>query len=280
MEWNPDGSGPRLLVSVRSVEEAGEAIAGGCDILDIKEPRHGSLGAASEATIREVATFGRQSGVPVSAALGECTDWLHPGSSLDPGTVGTSGLRFVKLGLAGMANCRNWSEQWLRLAAECVGRSPARIRHVAVVYADWRTADAPAPQEILDVVSRLRRPEQPHSDPGGQTSLFSGVLVDTFEKSSGRLFDAMAPREIDNIRQQTAECGLFLGLAGRLTQSMLPELIRLAPDIVAVRSAACRGQQRNASVDSTAVSQFRQSMRAVWTPATDTAPAVHGNRHV
>ncbi|MFM7835691.1 MAG: (5-formylfuran-3-yl)methyl phosphate synthase, partial [Planctomycetaceae bacterium] len=37
----------RLLVSVRSADEAVVAATGGADIIDIKEPRHGSLGRPS-----------------------------------------------------------------------------------------------------------------------------------------------------------------------------------------------------------------------------------------
>ena len=278
MERNPDGSGPRLLVSVRSLQEADEAIAGGCDILDIKEPRRGSLGAASEETIQEVAKSGRRSGVPVSAALGECTEWQRSESLLQPGAVAKFDLQFVKLGLAGMRQRQNWAEEWLCLAARCAGKAAAGARHVAVVYADWQTADAPCPQEILDVVSRTTRTRQLPS--GERNGLFSGVLIDTFEKSSGRLLDAMDPQEIQNMRQQTAACGLFLGLAGRLTQAMLPQLVSLAPDIVAVRSAACRGQQRNADVERTTVSQFRQSMRSCWGPGAGGTARVNGSSHV
>jgi len=281
MEWNSDGGSPRLLVSVRSLEEAGEAVAGGCDILDIKEPHHGSLGAAADSTIRNVSAFGRQLRIPVSAALGECADRLESGNSPDSGTVGMSQLNFVKLGLAGMANRQNWSEQWLRHAAECVGPTASGVRHVAVVYADWQAADAPCPQQILDVVTRLIRSG---SHNGSPVVPFSGVLIDTFAKSSGRLLDALSAREICSIRQQTAECGLFLGLAGRLTQAMLPDLVCFEPDIVAVRTAACRGQQRNGCVDRTVVSRFRQAMRspgmhAADTGPADTEPAVHGSSH-
>ena len=34
----------RLLVSVRSADEAEAAIAGGADVIDVKEPSHGPLG--------------------------------------------------------------------------------------------------------------------------------------------------------------------------------------------------------------------------------------------
>jgi uncharacterized protein (UPF0264 family) len=68
------GRRPQLLVSVRDVAEAEAALAGGADIIDIKEPRRGALGMADAAMIAEiVACVDRR--VPVSAALGELREW-------------------------------------------------------------------------------------------------------------------------------------------------------------------------------------------------------------
>ena len=61
---------PRLLISVRNVDEAQLALAGGADLIDIKEPLRGSLGQADSSVIREIAfTIGPRA--PLSAALGE-----------------------------------------------------------------------------------------------------------------------------------------------------------------------------------------------------------------
>ncbi len=43
-----------LLVSVRDAEEAADAVAAGADLIDVKEPRGGSLGATSPAVMAEV----------------------------------------------------------------------------------------------------------------------------------------------------------------------------------------------------------------------------------
>ena len=60
----------RLLVSVRTAAEAQSALAGGADIIDIKEPNRGPMGQADAAIIQAItATVGSQA--PVSAALGD-----------------------------------------------------------------------------------------------------------------------------------------------------------------------------------------------------------------
>ena len=64
----------RLLVSVRDASEALAALAGGADIIDVKEPTRGSLGMADgDAVAGVVEAVGER--VPVSAALGELCEW-------------------------------------------------------------------------------------------------------------------------------------------------------------------------------------------------------------
>jgi len=60
----------RLLVSPMNIEEACAAIEGGADILDVKNPKEGSLGANFPWAIRAVVDLaaGR---MPVSATIGD-----------------------------------------------------------------------------------------------------------------------------------------------------------------------------------------------------------------
>ena len=59
----------RLLISVRNAFEAENALAGGADLIDIKEPANGSLGPADVSKGHEIASVvrGRR---PLSAAWG------------------------------------------------------------------------------------------------------------------------------------------------------------------------------------------------------------------
>ncbi|HEV3164614.1 MAG TPA: (5-formylfuran-3-yl)methyl phosphate synthase, partial [Isosphaeraceae bacterium] len=63
-----------LLVSVRSVEEAQRALAGGAAVIDIKEPARGPLGQA-DPEIWQAVREAVPPHLPVSAALGELIDW-------------------------------------------------------------------------------------------------------------------------------------------------------------------------------------------------------------
>jgi uncharacterized protein (UPF0264 family) len=114
----------KLLVSVRSAIEAREAVAGGAAIIDIKEPRHGSLGRASAQIWNEVLGV-VPSGSCVSLALGELNEWFGPESpALSPWPA--TGVAYLKLGLS---NARpDWSEAWRKLRdhlAQIVMPAPA-----------------------------------------------------------------------------------------------------------------------------------------------------------
>ena len=54
------GRGMRLLVSVVSAEEARRALAGGADIIDVKDPGEGALGAPAPRVLSEVVARGRR----------------------------------------------------------------------------------------------------------------------------------------------------------------------------------------------------------------------------
>src|SRR3954463_11962813 len=96
----------KLLVSVRSAAEVAPALAGGADIIDAKEPGHGSLGPVSPGVWAEIAAK-----VPgqcwLSAALGD-------GRPPDEARAIISSLalrprpapQFLKIGFRGVAEPR------------------------------------------------------------------------------------------------------------------------------------------------------------------------------
>ena len=90
----------RLLVSVVSAAEARRALAGGADIIDVKDPSEGALGAPAPRVLSEVveAVGGA---APVSVALGDLPDLPHTAALAARGAV-VSGAAFVKVGLRGV----------------------------------------------------------------------------------------------------------------------------------------------------------------------------------
>lgn len=206
----------RLLVSVRNLDEAKLALAAGVDLIDIKEPMRGPLGSADLTVIAEIVEQVGDS-VPISAALGELLDFDLASAGQLP-----AGLSYAKLGMAGCAERFDWPRTWARVLESL----PKGVQPVAVVYADWSSAQAPAPSEILRHAAALG---------------CRAVLVDTYDKSSGGLLDHWGREDLENFVDLVHELGLLCVLAGSLSLESIPQVLALRPDYVALRGAACNG---------------------------------------
>ena len=93
------GAVMRLLVSVVDAGEAREAAAAGADIVDVKNPAEGSLGAPSPAVIAAIRAA-VPAALPVSAAIGDMPN-LPGTAALAALGAAHSGAAFVKVGLWG-----------------------------------------------------------------------------------------------------------------------------------------------------------------------------------
>lgn len=215
-----------LLVSVRSAAEAASALAGGADVIDIKEPDRGALGAANPHVWRDVleTVAGR---VPVSAALGELFTADASSVSVQDLAANTAGLAFAKIGLAGAITMADWPALWKQSFAAL----PRSVVPVAVAYADWQSAQAPSPEEVIDRGAAFGCPL---------------VLFDTFDKSGGCLLDHLPPAVLARLIRRAEQRGMKTVLAGSLSLSLLPRVLPLSPALIAVRGAACCGNRRSA----------------------------------
>jgi len=212
---------PGLLVSVRSVEEAEAALAGGADLIDVKEPSRGSLGRADDETIAAVVRVigGRR---PVSAALGELRD--------NPAPCFVAGLAYVKWGLAGLAYAP--ASDFAAFAAQPANNP--RCRCVLVAYADWPRASAPRPEEVCELALRLGA---------------AGLLVDTYQKDGRTLLDWLTVEEIERLCRGCRRNGLKIALAGSLGREEIARLRTFKPDWFAVRGSACKDGSRGGSIE-------------------------------
>ncbi len=224
-----------LLVSVRSVAEAAMALQCGVDLIDVKEPSRGSLGAADFVIQQQIIAFvgGK---VPVSVALGELSDFRLPTADADPGPARQAGPTYAKLGLANMVSTSNWQSRWLAAMQSL----PETTRPVAVAYADWQRAAAPAPAKVLAAAAQASAPY---------------LLIDTFDKSHGNLLAHVSLAELADLSARAAEQQIRLVLAGSLDSAAIKTLLPLAPALIAVRGAACAGG-RTQAIDAARVKQL------------------------
>lgn len=231
-----------LLVSVRDPAEVEAAIDGGAAIIDVKDPARGSLGAATADTIHAVARA-VDDRLPWTCAAGELADVpMHDRGSWFTAISG-SGLTpaAVKMGLAGMATS-NWQDAW----QEALAAVPPAIERVAVAYADWQSAAAPDPRDIIMVGTRAG----------------CGVLlVDTADKSAAGLRGACPAHDLRDWIATARAAGMRVALAGKLTLDEIPWIREFNADVVAMRSAVC-SNGRNGHVDAALVRRAAELLAA------------------
>jgi uncharacterized protein (UPF0264 family) len=217
----------RLLVSVISALEARRALAGGADIIDVKDPGQGALGAPSPRVLSEVV---REVGaaVPVSVALGDLPNLPHTAALAARGAA-LSGADYVKVGLRGVRELEG-AIALMRAVADAV--EPKTVV-IAAAYADAEALDPPAlaPRWLPELVDRAG---------------VAGALVDTFVKDGRGLYGWLSDFELSDLITRTHRVGASFAVAGQLT---LDQLRRAPADVVGVRSAVCRGGDRAAELD-------------------------------
>lgn len=242
---------PWLLVSVRDAREAEAAMAGGCDILDLKEPKNGPLGMVAPANISKIVESVRKTSktIPVSVALGELSDW----ADLKKVPKLPAGITYLKVGTAKVGKDSNWPDRWREVRKKFETVSKTKYRWVAVAYADWRAAGAPSPTAIVDAVLE---------ESAVKGSGCVGVLFDTWAKQGRSLWEWISRADLKRHADALHQGGRIVALAGSLGCDRLEGLPSLDPDIVAIRSAACKDGVRNGVVAKEAVSAFRKCLFA------------------
>ena len=212
----------RLLVSVRNAAEALAAVQGGADLVDVKDPNAGSLGAAPIKDFHEIhtAVSGER---PVTAALGDAND--ETAIEKIARTFADAGAAFVKVGFAGIDNARR-----VRTLTEAVTRGVRAASNgtavVMVAYADERRVGALSPPALTEMAS---------------VAGVEGLLIDTADKRGPGLRDLVGSRTLTAWVAEAHNAGLFAALAGKLTADDLGFVRDAGADIAGVRGAACEG---------------------------------------
>ncbi|MGH7506668.1 MAG: (5-formylfuran-3-yl)methyl phosphate synthase, partial [Longimicrobiales bacterium] len=231
----------RLLVSVVSPAEAAAALAGGAEIIDIKNPAEGPLGAASPATLRAVRDIVPGS-VSVSAALGDAPHL--PGTfALAAHGAALCGADYVKVGLLG-SRSRNAALALLTAVRQAAEQANPDVRVVAVAYADAARVGGLPPAALPAVAAAAR---------------VGGVMLDTFLKHGGTLFDALEDDAIAAFITAARHAHLMTALAGSLRAEELHRAAVLGADIAGVRGSACDGG-RGGTVSAARVRTLRATL--------------------
>jgi uncharacterized protein (UPF0264 family) len=199
---------------VADLEEAETALALGAEVLDLKDPRAGALGAwEPERLSMAVARFGGR--VPLSATTGDLP--MEPAILREAAErVAASGVDVVKIGFFTNAGRSEVSDALRPLAAR-------GVRLVAVLMAD-------------------RDPDLADLAPFARAG-FLGVMLDTADKRAGGLRRHRDDARLARFVADAHAFGLLCGLAGSLRPTDIAPLVRLGPDYLGFRGALCAGER-------------------------------------
>jgi uncharacterized protein (UPF0264 family) len=208
----------RMLVSVRSVDEALLAARGGADFIDLKEPNEGALGGLPVATIEAIvsALRARGSGLPVSATIGDLPMQALPDILAQVAAVGACGVDYVKVGIE--------RDPAARPVLDALSASGFPVVPVFI-------ADRGLDMALVAQACRLS---------------FPALMADTADKQAGSLFDAVPMAQLRGLVAHVRAAGRLVGLAGALRAPDVPLLQALAPDFAGFRSAVCIADRKAA----------------------------------
>ncbi|MEJ2625356.1 MAG: (5-formylfuran-3-yl)methyl phosphate synthase [Pseudolabrys sp.] len=217
----------QLLASVVDAGEAELVLAHGADIVDMKDPARGALGALDIGTVRHIvaAVGGKR---PTSAVTGDLP--MEPETLANAAVaMAETGVDYVKVGL--------FPSDKRAACIRALGPLAGRTKLIGVLFADAEPDIA-----LLPLMAECG---------------FAGAMLDTAHKGEGRLLDYAAPDQLGAFVSACRSRDLVCGLAGSLEAPDVPRLLLLEPDYLGFRGALCAAHDRTAGLDGQAVELIR-----------------------
>lgn len=234
----------KLLVSPVDEQEALETILGGADIVDVKNPKEGALGANFPWIIKRIRAITPKN-IEVSCTIGDLPNL--PGSvSLAALGAATTGVNYVKASLYGIRT----KEDAINLMQNVVKSVKDYNNSIKVVVAGYADANR------IGSINPLLVPEIAYK------SGCDVAMIDTAVKDGKSLFDFLDLASLNVFINESHNFGLKAALAGSLKRINLSSICRLNADIIGLRGAACTNDDRlNGCIKREAVQEIKQIIK-------------------
>lgn len=210
----------RLLVSPSSIEEARSAL--GADIIDVKKPSEGSLGANFPWVIRAIKEMAEK---PVSAAIGDF-DYKPGCASLAAYGAACAGADYIKVGL--MFDGRDRAFDLARSVVKAVKNDFPEKTVVIAAYSDYERLGTISPFTAAEAAAKA----------GADVA-----MIDTGRKDGRSTFEFMDAETLASFTEENRSRGLETALAGSLKFDDLAPLKKIDPEIIGVRGMVCGGDR-------------------------------------
>ena len=209
-----------MLASVSNLEEALLIERIGVDVIDLKQPAQGALGALDVTDVRHILNH-LQPDTCISATVGDLP--MQPELLLEAvSAMADTGVDYVKIGFFPKGD---WQSCIAQLGTLCAQGHAL----IAVFFADTQ------PDFFwIDALAKAG---------------FTGVMLDTMNKNAGSLTRNLTPIQIETFIHQAKSHSLLTGLAGSLRLSDIDTLMHTNTDYLGFRGALCNQHDRIASLN-------------------------------
>jgi uncharacterized protein (UPF0264 family) len=218
----------KMLISVKSVEEADIALQSGADIIDLKDPDHGALGALPLTDIRSIINF-VNARKPISATIGDVP--MQPELIIERVTqLQGLAIDYIKIGfyetvdympcLGGISEIQTISQPL-----------------IAVLFAEHHY-----PKNLIVDIKRAG---------------FIGVMLDTANKNGKTYQDYFSELAFEAFANEILAQNLLFGIAGSLQEMHVKAAKKVSPNFMGFRGGVCKQNKRQSKLDSTKIHRLK-----------------------
>ena len=211
----------KLLVSPSSIEEAKFCLD--ADIIDVKRPAEGSLGANFPWVIREIKKMAGNT--PVSAAIGDYAS-LPGNASLAAYGAACAGADYIKIGM--MFADKALAKEVITGVVRAVKEPFPEKKVVIAGYSDYARLGVLSPFDITPLAAEAGA---------------DFAMIDTGKKDGKSTFEFMNKETLTAFTEGNRKCGIGTALAGSIKFEDLPVLKEINPEIIGTRGMVCGGDR-------------------------------------
>lgn len=216
-----------MLASVNSMTEVQLILHTAVDIIDLKNPDQGALGALPNKLVSEIVDKVDHK-KPVSATVGDLpmqADIIFNAVS----AMLETGVDYIKIGFFPGGD-------WQDTVSKLTKITQQGHQLIAVLFADA--------QPDFAIIKALK------------IAGFSGVMLDTMDKSTGTLSQVISLSKVNDFVLTAKNAQLLCGLAGSLKIDDIPVFLELDADYLGFRGALCEQHNRTAQLDKHAINSI------------------------